>query len=539
MKHPALTKVMSAALAVLCLVMIGYGAVKIPRAVENRDRSREAAQNLEEKTANYIRLTEELDASPVDYDAVTDEQTERRDKYDSDNSKHKADVAEYTATKGGTAMGSLALDEAAYAIQIGWEQYYAGVEELNKQLGDFAFILDGLPEEEQLAELEKLIEQARSDVDKYKGIFDEMQEKLDALREQGVSEITLGELREIIEELLEEKEELELRRQELETAYAAAAEEMEIVESVRAELAAEGRLTPDEIYEELEERVYELTGKTVDEIVASLEDYGEQLDEIKAAIEELVKRIEEADGKLEDVTVTLDEIQQGLDEARKLYDEACENLEELLELYDKLTMLIRAKAMMDQAVEALELGESEIATAWYQLQQTKAGFADTEDRLKKEKEQLIKDYDELSEIDRTVDEYDDLAARQKAARTALVLYPDIKVLTEAGEDVTVAAQTVRTNMDAELEREFSGRLGISILCIAAGLFGLLTLPAAFERMRTYPALYVFAILSLVCAAGAECLGLLLGWGQTYAAIFGALFALLLLLVGSPEKVTAR
>jgi len=135
LKHPALTKVMSAALAVMCLVMIGFGAVRISGAVENRDRSREAAQNLAEKTENYIKLSAELDSSPVDYDEVSEEQTERRDKYDSDNSKHRAGVAEYTATKGGTAMGSLALDEAAYAIQVGWEQYYAGVRELNEQLG--------------------------------------------------------------------------------------------------------------------------------------------------------------------------------------------------------------------------------------------------------------------------------------------------------------------------------------------------------------------------------------------------------------------
>ena len=105
----------------MCLVMISFGAVRISGAVENRDRSREAAQNLAEKTENYIKLSAELDSSPVDYGEVSEEQTERRDKYDSDNSKHRADVAEYTATKGGTAMGSLALDEAAYAIQVGWE----------------------------------------------------------------------------------------------------------------------------------------------------------------------------------------------------------------------------------------------------------------------------------------------------------------------------------------------------------------------------------------------------------------------------------
>ena len=133
---------MSAALAVMCLVMIGFGAVRISGAVENRDRSREAAQNLAEKTENYIKLSTELDSSPVDYDEVSEEQTERRDKYDSDNSRHRADVAEYTATKGGTAMGSLALDEAAYAIQVGWEQYYAGVREMNEQLGDYA-LTDG------------------------------------------------------------------------------------------------------------------------------------------------------------------------------------------------------------------------------------------------------------------------------------------------------------------------------------------------------------------------------------------------------------
>lgn len=96
-----------------------------------------------------------------------------------------------------------------------------------------------------------------------------MQSKLDELREQGVDEITLGELKDMIEELLKEKAELELREQELEAAYADAGADMALVDSVRAELEADGDLSPDELYNELERRVYELTGKTVEEIAAS------------------------------------------------------------------------------------------------------------------------------------------------------------------------------------------------------------------------------------------------------------------------------
>lgn len=535
MKHPALTKVMSAALAVMCLVMIGFGAFKIADARENREKSLEAAQNLETKINNYTALSEELAASTVDYDSVSREQTELREQYNSDNSKHRAELAEFTATKGGTAMGSLALDEAAYAIQMGWKMYYAGLDELNSQLGDYTGLLELLPTAEELAGLQVLIDTAKEEVDISKTRMDELQAKLDSLREEGVSEITLAELRDIIAELFEEKRELELEESEIEALRNTANAAMAIVESVRASMEADESILPENFDEELERRVIELTGKTVEDITAELQQSEQRLAELRASIDEINRRIEEADGDLEQVTVTLDELQQGLDEARIAYEEANAKLAELQELYDNILMATQAKTMMEEAAFALEKGQAEVDTAWYKLQQTKKDFSETEQRLESEREQLQKDHEELTRITRTVDEYEDLTARHKAARTALVLYPDIKAGVDAGGEVADSAQTALLSMRENAEREFKGRLAISILCLAAGVFGLLTLPEAFERVRTYPTIHVFTILSFLCASGAECLGMCLGWGQTYAALFGALFALLLLSVCGKAK----
>lgn len=537
MKHPALAKAMSAALAVMCLVMIGFGAVKSGDAAENRDRGIEAAQNLANKRENFIKLDEELAASPVDYEAVTDEQAQRQEKYNKDNSKHRADLAEFSATKGGTEMGSLALDEAAYAIQQGWKQYYAGLEEFNEQLGDYAGLIDNLPSEEEMAGIKTTMDQAKKESEKWKAVLDELQAKLDAMREEGINEITAGELRELVEALCAEKAVLELQEDEAEALLEASKANMELVDSILAELEADESIDPEELNDLLNSRVSELIGKTADEVRTEFELDSRKIAEIREAITEINRRIEEADGQIENITFTLDEVQQGIDEANLYYEQAAAELEEASQMYDMIVMAANAKAMMEEAEYALSSGQIEVDTAWYQLQQTKAGFAETEERLKNEKEQLEKDYLELSEIDRTIEEYDDLTARYKTARTALVLYPEIKSMVDAGEDIAESAEVVRIAMEEEAELEYKGRMTIYILCVAAGVFGLLTLPEAFEKLRTYPMLTVFTVLSFLCAAAAEGYGMYLGWGQTYAALFGAIFAALLLMVGGKAKKT--
>lgn len=525
---------MSAALAVLCFVMIGFGAVKVGDAAETRDRGCEAVKNLENKRENYIKLDEELKASPVDYEAVTAEQAQRQEKYDKDNSRHRADLAEYTATKGGTEMGSLALDEAAYAIQVGRKQYEAGLKELNDKLGNYAFLLDHIPTEEELSGVKMLIDQAQSDYDRAKNRYDEFQTKVNSLRDEGISEVNLAELREMAAELYDEKEELEYRKQEYETLVEASKANVDMLNNLLAELEADENVPRDEI----NSKIGELMGKTPEEIMSELEFDTEELGKIQASIDELDRRIVEADGKIEDVSVTLDEVQRNLDDARTVYEDAAAKLAELRDLYDKIIMASKARDMMAEAEYALEMGQIEVDTAWYKLQQTKAGFAETEERLMTEKEQLAQDHIELSEVERTVEEYDDLTARHKAARTALILYPEIKSRVEAGEDIAESAEAVRISMAENTEREFKGRMTIYILCVLAGVFGLLTLPEAFEKVKTYPMLTVFAVLCFLCAAAAEVLGIYLGWGQTYAALAGAIFALLLIAVGGKDKIAA-
>lgn len=538
MKHPALTKVMSAALAVLCIVMIVFGAAKIGEAAETRDRGREAVENLGNKRENYIKLEEELMSSTVDYEAVTGEQAQRQEKYDRDNAKHRADLAEFSATKGGVEMGSLALDEAAYAIQVGRKQYEAGLKEFNEQLGDYAGLIEYLPTEEEMSGIKTTVDQAKKESEKWKAVLNELQGKLDAMREEGVSEITAGELKELVEALCEEKAVLELQEDEAEALLEASRANMELVNNILAELEADESIDPEELYDVLNSRVSELIGKSADEVRSELELDNQKIAEIRAAIAELNRRIEEADGQIEDITFTLDEVQHGIDEARGCYEEAAAKLEEASRMYDMVIMAANAKEMMKQAEDAMNYGQIEVNTAWYKLQQTKAGFAETEERLMTEKEKLAQDHIELSEVDRTVEEYDDLTARHKAARTALILYPEIKSRVEAGEDIAESAEAVRISMTENTEREYKGRMAIYILCISAGAFGLLTLPEAFEKAKTYPMLTVFAILCFLCAAAAEVLGMYLGWGQTYAALFGAMFALLLIAVGGKDKAAA-
>lgn len=536
LRHPALVKVMSVALAVLCIVMIGFGITKINDASENREKSLKAAENLAAKCDKYIEIDREFAADPLNYEAAAAELDKLLEQYEKDNAEHKAKLAEFSATKGGTTMGSLALDEAAVALKAGKKQYEDSVAELTKQLGEFSYILQNPPSAEQMQFMAMAVEAAKVQADKWNEKLTELQNKQEELYEQGIHEEALAELRVLITSLGEEKVQLEDEEAKLQTLYDnSKAQFEEAKEAVTAYIAEQTGLSEEEKAAAAEAYIVQLTGKTAEEWETEVAGYETELQGIKDEISELTERLGETTERADEMEAALDEIQKSLDTVKIGYDAAAAEYSKAKDLYEKLSMAVQAIQMLNEAKRAIQVSEVEIGNAWYTLKQTREGFDETHDELLSDKLQLENEQAAIREMENKIDSYNDISNRWKRARTALLLYPDIKSRVDAGEEITESAQTVKAAMENSAEREYKGRRTIAILCIVSGMFGLMTLPAAFEKIRTYPGIMIFTVLCLLCAAGAESIGLYMDWGQTYAALAGALFALLLIPAALPEK----
>ena len=77
------------------------------------------------------------------------------------------------------------------------------------------------------------------------------------------------------------------------------------------------------------------------------------------------------------------------------------------------------------------------------------------------------------------------------------------------------------------EQEYRGRLLMSILMILCGIFGILSVLIAFEKIKCR-GLWLFVLAAVLLSAGSVLCSLLLGRGLLYTAVFVVFFGLILL-----------
>ena len=162
MKHPALTRIFSLVLAVLCLTMLLAGLGLVRSAVKGRDKSMAEYGRLTERIEEYRQIDEGLRGGESYQEASLALQEEQR-LHDEKASQHRMDLAIYTATRSGLQSGAAALDQAESAYWAGRMQYdegYALFEEQEKAFWDgYEEFQEG---KRQLAEARKTLELAEN-----------------------------------------------------------------------------------------------------------------------------------------------------------------------------------------------------------------------------------------------------------------------------------------------------------------------------------------------------------------------------------------
>ena len=115
MKHPALARVFSVILAILSVLTFFAGIKGFDDTANSNRKALEEADKLEKRRLSYIELSAQLDGRRT-YKEVNDELTENREQHDSDAAEHRTDLAEYSAKRGGYTMGADMLWEAKNEI---------------------------------------------------------------------------------------------------------------------------------------------------------------------------------------------------------------------------------------------------------------------------------------------------------------------------------------------------------------------------------------------------------------------------------------
>ena len=143
MKHPALARVFSIVLAILCLFLLANGALGFGKADTALEDSLKQYQRLEEKTDTYAELSTQLKNS-VSYEEALAELEALQEQHDDDAAQHRTDLATHTATMGGYELGAGMIRDgqeqlaaAKAELEAGKKQLEASEQQLNQAAAAF------------------------------------------------------------------------------------------------------------------------------------------------------------------------------------------------------------------------------------------------------------------------------------------------------------------------------------------------------------------------------------------------------------------
>ncbi len=582
MKHPVLTRVFAVVLAILCLVMLLAGLLGLRSAGQERQRSLDDLGRLRERARQYELALQALEGGTPSSESEA-RLNRHQAEHDKEASRHRSQMALYTATQSGLRTGTAALDQADAAFAEGKRQYEAGLAEFEKQAAAFAGQYAQFQEgKQQLAEFQALYN-AAAQVLANAWAHDQNARSMAALLESedpdARRQITLDAYDDALSAADQTAALLDTIRQLTPTLDAIAAMDGSSLEGLSAlsqfgDLAGSDVQMPEVDPAQLQQikQMYDETWPQVKSLIAQLD---EQLPALDSAVQEatgksLPELRNEAQARRdavasgEEETPISDEefaeIQASYAETREQIGAALDTGEALLGrmqgFLDQIGTLLsgvqaqlsQADGMMEQGKAAIEQGRAALEEAgaqiaageqalydsramiWWQMGQQRQKAA----ALQYEKERLEAEAGQLKELGDAVDARKTLEQEERSLRLMLLKRDAVAERNEEGMELARAAELTARDQEAGTQRMWKGRALAYLLLIAGAVFGIAGLPAAFERTRSRFLLLCPVLLCLLCAAGCEAVCLYLGRGSSYSALGAAIFAFIQFLVSAPR-----
>ena len=582
MKHPALTRVFAIVLAILCLVMLLAGLFGLRSADRDRRRALDDAARLRDRASQYAVALSALEGG-VPYQMANETYQRHQDEHDRLVSRHRSEMAIYTATQSGIRSGSYAVDQADAAFAEGKRQYEAGLAEFNKQAAAFeaqaAQFYYGKQQLENIAALyytaAGMLNNAQGLAASARGIADLMESDDPDARLQ----VTLAAYDGLLAAADQAAALPQTVKDMIPTLDAIAAMDAGSIDSLTqlggaGDLGGTGVQMPavdmgqvqqikgayDQVWPQAKNMILQMDGLIPAIDSAAQGATGMSLAEIRAQAQ--AERDAVAAGGADGLS------EEQFENARAIYNATRGQIWGALGAADALlgqlqgisgqiggvigaaqaqlaqaeTMLAQGRAAIEQARAALEEAGRQIAEGekqlydaramiWWQMGQQREKAA----RLQYEKERLDVEAVQLKDAAAAVEARKELEQSERSLRLMLLKREEVEEKNEAGMDLSEAAVLTAGEQENEALRIWKGRGLAYLLLIAGGVLGFVGLPAAFERTKSRFLLLAPVLLCLLCAAAAEAVCLHLGRGSSYSAIGAGIFALIQLMVSTPKK----
>ena len=536
MKHPVLTRMIAVMLALLCGVMLLAG-LGIGRKTAREWKNAQAnVQRLSERTQEYRAVLDALSArgfAGENGDAVSaGEQA-----HESASARHRAALAAYTATRGGVQAGMAAMDQAESMMQMGKQAYEEGRRQFDEQAAAFEEGYRQFQEgKEKLAlgmELMGEAETALSAAEVQLASLRGMSELMDSGEEDarlGLSVAAYDQMLSAYDAAFGLLDRLEQRGGLSEDVgdLQLPALTPEMLEQIRQSIQSVSGMTPEELRAKIQQERDALASREGEEPLSE-----EEYEAVRAAYLANRAAILQALAAAEEQVASLS---AQVAEAKAQMVQAQAQMAEMDEYMEQAKAAIeQGRAALDQAGVQLAQGEAQMQSGRAQLYEQQRKLEEERLRLEGEKAALESGAAVLRRLDANAKALQELQDQENSLRLMLLGWDSVKLRVSEGEKLLPAAVAAGESLLDEAREQYHGRSLTALLMLIAAVFGLATIPAAFEKTKSRLWLFLPAFLCMALAAAAEVLCERLGRGSSYSALAAAGFALVLLLIGLPRE----
>lgn len=560
MKHPALARVFSIVLAILCLFLLANGALGFGKADTALEDSLKQYQRLEEKTDTYEALSAQMKNS-VSYEEALAELEAMQEQHDEDAAQHRTDLATHTATMGGYELGvnmirdgKEQLAAAKAELEAGKKQLEASEQHLNQAAAAFNAAKPMV--QGAIAELTPAV----TGLNAAAGGVDAMIAPLQALgnppEDPGAEAPTVPEEPTPVnkpEEPAEDATEDQLLNYQ--TDLAAYNEYLEKKAKYDAAKKAyeeyQGKKTAYDTWTAdygtavatINEQLSAMSGGVnaaaggIGNAVTVLSAQAPELAAGLPSVEVTVPTLS-ADSTPEQNIAALNGFKGQLLAAASVPGQLQGNLSAMeAQLTAGQQALATGKAQLAQGEQALKKGETELQhqleLIWYNMGE----LEDEAQELEESKNRLDQEAEELDRRLVTVDEKKAIEQKHRSARILLMQEEGIAAAVDAGGDLIESARSFIQNGREEAQRHHELMYAVNALAVAGGVLGLLSIPGSFEKTKRRLLLILPSLLCLACALAADGLNMYLGLGQMYTALAVIIGAVLHLAAILPKNKT--
>lgn len=544
MKRPILSRILAVLLLLISIPMLVSGFYGLYTASRDRRRSEAEIESLLDTAEEYRTVLALLDGTQ-DYDSLSRELGEGQTEQEKAAARHRQELANYTAIRGGLESGAEALTEAELALANGKAQYEASV--IQFQIQEAAF--------------QKLYEQALAGQEELNAglvLLEAAERAVTALQNLSAALHNIGEIMDLNTEDPEENGEA-MRLSALQaydaalslwaetTAVVETLQDQEIPVSLLRQMMESAGIDSSALPEDGSITLF--TSEQVAEWKASLEGVlGMSEEEFLAKMQAERNAIAAGEGEYELNEDQFGTVRQAYSDNRDaimryadMLDQKLPEIEAMLRAArEKMDAAQKALAQIEESKKAIDLVRQALIAAGYQISEGELALQEgqamldkeqkkldqQEEDLEKRKQNLDEEERRLKELGRQAEDQKQLEDRERTLRFSLLARPEIKERNQAGETVLSASENWISALKAKTTGNWEARFYACMLMILGFCLALVSVPTVF-REQTEIALPMGA--GLVCflnAGGAFAFLIAAGRGSSLSAILCGAVALL-------------